>query len=160
MKRSISQFFQKYLPESSTDKTLVYIVAVIFLSIIAVAAFFNRDKQSAQTLAPERLLSRDYYRSPLNMSDAYQYCVVEAEKQLGPALLRYSLDEISSRYKQSENLFFVVLKVDVGVIHDFREASVYCDVDPNKYSVSYYKEVYPGEDRSILSRTIEFFSRL
>ena len=94
------------------------------------------------------------------MSDAYQYCLAEAEKQLGAALQRHAMDTISSHYKIKEDVFFIVLKVDVGSVSEYREASVYCNVDPKKYQVSYYKEVYPGEGRSILSRTIDFFSNL
>ena len=160
MKTFLKKLSQKLLPESATDRVLVYIVAVILLSIIVVAAFFNRGNKGAELITPEQALNRDYYRSPLNMSDAYQYCVLEAEKQLGAAILRYSMDEISSHYKEDKKLFFIVLKADVGSIDDYREASIYCNVDPRQYKVSYYKEVYPGEDRSILSRTIEFFSRL
>ncbi|WP_019529863.1 hypothetical protein [Dasania marina] len=141
------------------DRALIFLFAIIFISCAA-SYYFADDEPASNVSDNASSLLRDYYRSPLNMSDAYQYCVQEAQTQLGASLQRYAMDDISTRYKHEQGVFFVVLRVDVGSLNDYRKAMIYCDVDPKVYRVSYYKEVYLGEDRSILSRTIEFFSDL
>lgn len=150
----------RYASASVKDRVLLIMFAVIFISCFTTYYYFDDGKSNAGADKLHGSLARDYYRSPLNMSDAYQYCVAEAQKQLGSSMRGFTMDEMSTRYKPEQSVFFIVLKVDVGTINDYREAVVYCDVDPMQHMVSYYKEVYPGEDRSILSRTIEFFADL
>lgn len=145
---------------SANNRRLLILFAIIFVSSL-VTYFFSDKLRTLKPDAstPDPVVTRDYRRSPFNMSDAYEHCVKEAGDQLGSDLQRYTMDDLSTKYNTKTNIYFVVLKVDVGSIREFREASVYCNVDPTLHQVTYYKEVYPGEDRSILSRTIEFFSK-
>lgn len=160
MKAILKGYFLSFRHAVVRHRAVLSLSLMVFLSVFATFYFYaNHHVVSKKNITLEGGGQRDYRRSPFNYSDAYEYCVLEAKSQLGSELLRYNMDNLSSHYKQTENVYFIVLKVDIGTLDDFRGASIYCRVDPVAHIVSYYKEVFPGEDRSILSRTIEFFSR-
>lgn len=160
MKATLKRYFFSFRHALVRHRTLLSLSLMVFLSVFATFYFYDNHQGAAKNnLMLDGGGQRDYRRSPFNYSDAYEYCVLEAKSQLGNELLRYTMDNLSSHYKQVENVYFIVLKVDIGTLEEFRGASIYCRVDPVAHVVSYYKEVFPGEDRSILSRTIEFFSR-
>ena len=145
---------------SDYSRRLLVLCGVIVVSLLAIYYFFKVNQSAVSVSSPiVQTSGRDYYRSPFNMSDAYEQCLAESKGQLGEGLLRHSMDNISTHYKLKTNVYFIVLKVDVGSLDDYREGMVYCNVDAGLHEVTYYKEVYPGEDRSILSRTIDFFSK-
>lgn len=148
------------LPDSLVNRVMLVLFSIIVMACLFTYYYLDNTRHTVVPIDPKAGLSRDYKYSPFNMSDAFQYCVAEARGRLGPALQRYAMNDISSFYNEKKSIFFVVLNVDVGSIRYYREALIYCDVDPRQYKVSYYKELYPGEGRSILSRTIEFFSEL
>lgn len=149
--------FKALLGDVGLKQKLFFMACVIIIFSLITYYFFGNTKV-IKSKAPPPEVFRDYSRVPFNLSDAYEQCVAETKEQLGENMLRYTMDNLSTFLDPKTKVYFVVLKVDVGSIIEFREASIYCNVDPTLHVVTYYKEVYPGESRSILSRTIEFFS--
>lgn len=91
--------------------------------------------------------------------DAYDACLLEAKSKLGAGVLRIEWLPLSTRYNADRNTYKVVLDVDVGTVHEWSDAHIYCDVDPGEQEISYYKEVYQDEP-SVLAKTMSILSDL
>lgn len=139
---------------------LLLVIVVGALIMLLALFYFLRAWETKPLIISHGVTSRDYIYSPYAMTDAYEQCIAESKSQLSDALLRYTMDNLSTVYRLKENEYFIVLKADVGSIQHYESILIYCTIDANKQSVTYYKEVYPGEGGSILSRAIAFFSNL
>jgi len=145
------------LAKKELTKLLIFVLTLVSASCLATYYFFQQNKQSAVSSSGS---IRDFERTPFSMSDAYEYCIDETKQQLGTSFQRYAMDNMSTHFNEAKQEYLIVLKVDIGSISEYREASIYCNVDPRKHVVSAYKEVFPGENRSILAMTMDFFSGL
>lgn len=96
---------------------------------------------------------------PFDLLDATAECKQETEERLGDVLLRSRVDWHSSRFQKDRNIYVVSLQADIGDIHRFEEANVYCYINPRTEQVSYFN-AYDSEGKSYVSRAISFDSVL
>lgn len=82
--------------------------------------------------------------------DAAKACSVEAQDRFDGQLLRYHIDDHSSRYEESRGVYLVVLQGHVGTRRKFDEAMIYCYIRPSTNQVTYFR-AYDGQKRSLQS---------
>ncbi len=95
--------------------------------------------------------------SSFDLVDAEDYCGKQIAGKLGKSLLRYYIDDHSSRLDPRRGIFRVYLKADVGEMRDFSEITVHCFVDQWEAKLNYYREFNPNV-KTIKSTDIKFFS--
>lgn len=94
--------------------------------------------------------------STFDLYDAEAYCGEQITEKLGSSLLRFYMDDHSSRLDPSRGIFRVYLKADVGELRDFSEITIHCFVDQWESKLNYYREFNP-DVKSIKSTDIKFF---
>ena len=145
-----------------TRNRLTLIVGGAALALIAslTTLYIHSQRNLTLTTSPQAgHASRNYNLTPFDLMDAYDACVLEAEAKLGSNLLRQHMLPLSTRFDDRSGEYIVVLSADVGTVYDWNEATIYCNINPVKQEVSYYKEVHEGH-QSILSRTINALGSL
>ncbi|WP_101760451.1 hypothetical protein [Oceanicoccus sp. KOV_DT_Chl] len=137
--------------------SLLLLAAVVLVA--SVSNYLSGDRNLDVTGADAVFLHRDFSRTPFALMDAYDACVYEAQSKLGNSLLRSEILPLSTRYNYDRNSYKVVLDVDVGTVHEWLDAHIYCDIDPEAQELSYYKEIYRGEP-SLLAKTMSMLGDL
>ena len=138
-----------------------FIVAVTIFSIVLVitlAVYFLSPRTSTSQKLQGLFEGRNFQYSPFELMDAHDVCLYNARDELGSGFLRSHVDDLSTRFDTRDNVYLIVLNVDVGTVNGYNTAKIYCTVDPSSYQLTYYKEVHEGK-QSLLSRTLSFFSR-
>ena len=88
--------------------------------------------------------------------DAESICTEEMADRLGSSLLRYHVDEHSTRFDYSKGVYRIYFKADVGKREAFDEVMVYCFVNQFNQELTHYKE-YNQSVNPVLSTDIKFF---
>lgn len=138
---------------------LAGVMVLLVLISVSLTVFFASTRQINLPVSPLSSIERDFIRSPFSLMDAYETCVGEAKSNLGSRLLRSTMLPLSTRYEPKDNSYVVALDVDVGTVHNWESAIIFCSVNPAIQRVTYYKEQYEKEP-SVLSRSISFLSKL
>lgn len=99
----------------------------------------------------------EQHRLPFGLLDATAECKQETEERLGDVMLRSRVDWHSTRFQKDRNIYMVTLQADIGDIHRFEQANVYCYISPRTQQVSYFN-AYDSEGKSYVSRAISFNS--
>ncbi|VUD47591.1 hypothetical protein TDB9533_01057 [Thalassocella blandensis] len=97
-----------------------------------------------------------YNPTRFDQYDAEQICGKEMTERLGTSLLRYHVDEHSSRYDYAKGIFRIYFKADVGKMSEFDEVMVYCYVNQFNQELTHYKE-YNQSVNPVLSTDLKFF---
>lgn len=142
-------------------KRLVLNVLVLFFAIasLSLVAYFLLQRHADITGADIVFLERNFENTPFSLMDAHDACRYEAQAKLGDSLLRSEMLPLSTRFNVSKGTYFVVLDADVGVIEAWSGVTIYCDIDPSKQKISYYKEVH-AHRRSLFGSAINLLSNL
>ena len=139
---------------SAFKQPSVYSVLLLFVVVvICLIGYLGGDRKLSVSGPDKVFMQRDFSKTPFALMDAFDACVLQAESKLGASLLRSEMLPLSTRYNEKKNTYKVVLDADVGSIQEWTDAHIYCDIDPVKQRVSYYKEIYRGEP-SLLSKTM------
>lgn len=116
--------------------------------------------EKTEPVLPQTVFAgRDFRLTPFHLMDARDVCLNEAQTNMGALLLSSALDNRSTYHDPRRDIYVVVMKLSVGDSTSAEEVVVYCNVDPKQQLIVYYKELYPNRG-SILSRTMDFFSKL
>jgi hypothetical protein len=77
------------------------------------------------------------------LTDAHDACLYEVKSKLGERLLRSEMVPLSTRFNSDNGSYLVVLDADIGLINTWTNTLIYCDIDPLRHTVSFYrKDVY------------------
>lgn len=135
-------------------------------SVVALAAssslltiYINDGRSLDMGAGNDPLKNRDFIAQPFDLMDAYDVCVSQAKSKHGAGLLRERMLPLSTRFEEREGIYLMVLSADVGSFDDWSEVTILCSVDPGAHRVSYYKEVYKGE-QSVLSKTMSALGKM
>ncbi len=91
-----------------------------------------------------------------DLYDAQAFCGAQMEAKLGETLLRYHVDEHSSRLDKGKGIYRVYLKADVGELTKYDEINVHCFVDQWAADLNYYRQFNPSL-KMVKSSDIKFF---
>ncbi len=94
---------------------------------------------------------------PFGVLDAAAECELETQDRLSDVLVRSRVDWHSTRFQPDRNVFVVALQADIGSLHNFEQANVYCYINPRTQQVSYFN-AYDEDGKSYMSRAISFES--
>ncbi len=97
--------------------------------------------------------NRDYSRLPFDELDATNACRAESKARFGDTLVRLTLDNHSTRFELREGMYKIFMKADVGSLRDYEEHDVHCFVDPDVYTVDYYR-TFSSKQKSLLNRAL------
>lgn len=142
------------LPNSQRQKmsavgVLVLLVSSLLGSLVWSSVSINFAVKSA--VKPRPFVSFDLY-------DAQEYCGEQVVERMGSKLLRFYVDERSSRLDLGEGIYRVYLQADVGTLYQYDELQVHCFVDRWDAEMDYYREFNPSV-KAALSTDIKFFSK-
>ncbi len=142
-------------------KKLVLSVSVSLFAIgsLSLVAYFLADRYVGISGADIVFLERNFENTPFSLMDAHDACRYEAESKLGGSLLRSEMLPLSTRFNTKKGTYLVVLDADVGTIDTWSGVTIYCDIDPTKQKISYYKEVKTDQE-SLLGRTMNLLGSL
>lgn len=137
---------------------LCSVIALVAASSL-LTVYFNDGRNLDLVDTNDPLRNRDFIAQPFDLMDAYAICVSQARSKHGINLLRKRMLPLSTRFEEREGIYLMVLSADVGSFDDWNEVTILCSVDPNAHQVSYYKEVYDGE-QSVLSKTMSALGKM
>lgn len=154
----VNELIKRLTPAYATIVPLV--VAGMVVIAITVTATILLVREPTPELNQHALFpDRDFRRSPFDLMDARDMCRYEVKQNFGDGLLSSHLNQLSTYRDHKRNIFVIVLDIEVGSTNARQSGMVYCNIDPVKYSVVYYRELFPNRG-SILTRTLDFFSNL
>jgi hypothetical protein len=104
-------------------------------------------------------VGRNFDYTPFELTDAYEVCLSVAQTENQEQLLRFYMDNFSTRFDNKTDTYLVVLRADIGDAYKYSEVLIYCNVDPRSYQLTYYKE-QSTDEKSILSRTLSIFNAM
>ncbi len=147
---------QAFLHKISLNEPGNQQIAAIGLAVLmgAILLFCIGYSWAKVAFAPED--TRDYRYIPFDMYDATQLCTAEMDERLGSRLLRYYVDQHSTRLDNRQGMYRVYLKADVGNLREYNEVDVYCYIDKWDHTLDYYKEIDPTK-KGIMTTDLEFF---
>lgn len=88
--------------------------------------------------------------------DAELICSEKMNERLGESLLRFHVDNHSSRFDHAKGIYRIYFRADVGKMDLFDEVMVYCHVNHFNYELTHYKE-YNQSVNPVMSTDIKFF---
>lgn len=138
---------------TGTSYAQFYSVVVLAAATSLLTIYVNSGRHLTVLVDNDPLQGRDFLAQPFDLMDAYALCVNQASIKHGSYLLRERMLPLSTRFEEREGIYLVVLSADVGRFDDWAEATILCSIDPEAHRLSYYKEVYAGE-QSILAKTM------
>jgi hypothetical protein len=142
-------------------KKLVLSVSVFLIVIgsLSLVAYFLLERYVEISGADIVFLERNFENTPFSLMDAHDACRYEAKSKLGDTLLRSEMLPLSTRFNARKGTYLVVLDADVGAIDGWSGMTIYCDIDPSKQQISYYKEVHTDQ-QSLFSSTMSLLGNL
>ena len=117
---------------------LVFLFAIGSLSLVPDYSFGKYT--SGLSGADVVFLERDFKRTPFALTDAHDACLYEVKSKLGERLLRSEMVPLSTRFNSDKGSYLVVLDADVGPINTWTNVLIYCDIDPLRHTVSFYRK--------------------
>ncbi len=97
-----------------------------------------------------------YNKIRFDQYDAESICSSEMSDRLGSNLLRFHVDDHSSRFDEAKGIYRIYFKADVGESSAFDELMVYCFVNGFNQELTHYKE-YNNSQKPIVSTDLKFF---
>ncbi len=153
-----SRLSAKISLQASTVPSRIVGVFLILMLVISIAVLTLKIDSTYSIVGGESVFyERDFSKTPFGLMDAYDACVLESKAKMGSGMLRNHILPLSTRYNHETDEYFVVLSADVGSVHDWSEAMIYCTIDVEKEMISHYKEIH-DENSSLLSRTMSMLS--
>ena len=120
---------------------LVFLFSIGSLSLIPDFSF--KRYSGGLTGADAVFIGRNFERTPFALTDAHDACLYEVKSKLGERLLRSEMVPLSTRFNSDNGSYLVVLDADIGLINTWTNTLIYCDIDPLRHTVSFYrKDVY------------------
>jgi len=132
---------------------LVFVGAAIYMASLV----FTSAVQSREQDTP--FAGRDFARSPFALLDAHTACLYTAKKSHKDRLLRAYMDDHSTHFDPTSQMYNVVIIADIGSRRDYKTSYIYCRVSPFERELTYYKETANEEGGEKLQRAFDFFSR-
>ncbi len=126
-------------PSKFNWRPAVWLLGFTFTTIGATAlTLYLSMPRSLKTKTP-LITPRNFALAPFNLNDAIGICKHKSANKIGDQLLRTYPDWHSSRYENKRAEYLVALHADVGTLHIYDKAYIYCYVDPTDYVVTYFK---------------------
>ena len=98
------------------------------------------EKTQEQKMAEETQKVDNYYSIRFSYNDAVDLCAAEAVSR-NKNLIQLTVNELSSRYKESIDMYYIQLDSHVGTPVEYDEIEHTCDIDPKTQGVAFYKEI-------------------
>ncbi|MFL0800105.1 MAG: hypothetical protein K6L80_06650 [Agarilytica sp.] len=134
--------------QKSFAVVLLFIVMSVLMGTVAWSSAVVM-LSGEEDVVPSPFVSFDLY-------DAQAFCGAQMEARLGETLLRYYVDEHSSRLDKGKGIYRVYLKADVGDLAKYDVINVHCFVDQWAADLNYYRQFNPSV-KMVKSSDIKFF---
>ena len=138
---------------------LIFLISLVIISLNIAAAiyFFYFSPEETSTTPPELSttentkeeagakaeafsLSDEYYSIHFNYGDAVEVCLTETRSR-NNNLVQFVVNELSSRYNQTKDIYFIKINTYVGTPLLYDEKEHTCHIDPKVQGVTFYKEI-------------------
>ncbi len=91
-----------------------------------------------------------------SLLDAEELCGAKLEDQVGAGLLRYYVDDHSSRLDYDRGIYRVYMKADIGENGIYDEFAVHCFVDQWDQELDHFRKYNPSV-KPVMSAELKFF---
>lgn len=99
-----------------------------------------KPKPKAEQPAAITALDDKYYSIHFSFNDAVELCIQEARSR-NSNIIQLSMNELSTRYNKTTNMYKVMLDSHVGTPLLYDEKGHTCDIDPEIQGVAFYREI-------------------
>ncbi len=125
----------------NSNKAVLPIFAAFFLILITCAftVFFAYQFGHMKPAKSLSQTNRDYHLNQFNVNDAISACREEAASKFGSQLQDAVVNDHSTRFDQDRAIYLVVLDALIGSRDKQIKNLIYCHVNPNHYTVDYFK---------------------
>lgn len=146
-------YYQRLLERLPINQQQLIVIAIalslIFLLMLIPAMRFAAPETSGETVV-------DLNKIRFSLFDAEELCSAKLVDQLGEQLLRYHVDDHSSRLDTDRGVYRVYMKADIGEKGLYDEVSVHCFVDQWDQELDHFRQYNPNI-RPVVSAELKFF---
>ncbi len=127
-------------PQHWPTGVYVSLAAAMVISASALTVYFSTYYQP-KAKPVDRFAGRNFTYIPFDLNDAIDVCEDKSKLNLGNELVRTQTDWHSSRFEERRQEYLVTLFAHVGTLQVYKNAYIYCHVDPADYVVTYFRVV-------------------
>ena len=99
---------------------------------------------------------RDFNYRPFDLYDAENLCQQKMKFELKDKLLRFYVDDHSTRNDTKYGVYRIYFKADIGEMDNYEEYIIYCFVDSWDNELSYFRQMEDGL-KEVKSTDLKFF---
>lgn len=151
---ALTNFYYQKLLERLPINQQQLVAIVIAVSLVLLLMLTPTMKFSAPEAPSEQKV--DIAKIRFSLFDAEELCSAKLEEHVGEGLLRYHVDDHSSRLDLDRGVYRVYMKADIGENGIYDEVSVHCFVDQWDQELDHFRQYNPTV-KPVVSAELKFF---